>query len=120
MACAILLSAVIAFAHTPGAIAGRVLDRNGNPLSNVSVTAVNAVSGIEKHATTDSSGSYVIQPLPPARYILRAEAKSYGCIIVPEVIVEDGQRAQQDFRFTGNAAPSGCEPGSSKKSNTQH
>ena len=102
-------------AHTPGAIAGRVVDRNGNPMGGVIVTAVHAVTGVEKHSTTDALGRYHIEPLSPARYIVRAEAESYGCIIVPEVIVDNGQRVQQDFRFTGEAAPAGCEPTPSKK-----
>jgi hypothetical protein len=111
----VLSCAAMLLAHTPGAVGGIVLDPRGNPLAGVSVTAVNAVSGFEKHSLTDASGWYRVESLPPARYILRAEAKSYGCIIVPEVIVEDGQRVQQDFQFTGNPAPAGCEPAPAKK-----
>jgi len=114
MVCAGFLCAAAA-AHTPGAIVGKVVDPNGNPIGGVTVTAEHAVSGVEKHSLTDASGRYSIEPLAPARYILRAEAASYGCIIVPEVIVDDGQRAQQDFRFTDGAAPAGCEPVPPKK-----
>ena len=91
--CAVFLfAAAVIHAHTPGAIAGKVVDRHSNPMGGVTVTAAAAVSGAEKHSMTDASGRYSIEPLPPARYILRAEAESYGCIIVPEVIVDDGQR----------------------------
>ncbi len=111
----LLVAAALVYAHTPGAITGKVVDRNGNAMANVTVTAAEAVTGVEKHATTDASGSYRIEPLSPARYIVRAEAENCGCIIVPAVVVDDGQRVQQDFRFTGAAAPAGCESVPSKK-----
>jgi len=111
----LLCATVLVHAHTPGAIAGKVADPEGNALGGVTVTAVHAVTGAEQHSITDASGRFSIEPLAPARYILRAEATGYGCIIVPEVIVDDGQRAQQDFRFTAGAAPAGCEPVPSKK-----
>ncbi len=110
-----LLTAGLVYAHTPGAITGKVVDRSGNPMSNVTVTAQEVVTGVEKHAVTDAAGRYSIESLSPARYSVRAEAANYGCIIVPEVIVDNGQRVLHDFRFTGEAAPAGCEPVPSKK-----
>jgi hypothetical protein len=111
----LLLAAAVVHAHTPGAITGKVVDRHGNPMRSVVVTAADAVTGVGKRAVTDASGNYNIDPLSPAPYVVRAEAESYGCIIVPEVIVDEGQRIQQNFRFTGDAAPAGCEPVPSKK-----
>jgi hypothetical protein len=110
-----LAAAAALHAHAPGAITGKVVDRRGNQMHGVVVTAAEAVTGVEKRVVTDASGRYSIEPLSPARYVVRAEAEGYGCVIVPEVIVDEGQRVQQDFRFTGDAVPAGCDPVPSKK-----
>jgi hypothetical protein len=61
---------------TTGNIEGRVLDPNGAVVPNVEITATNQATGLEKRATTDSEGNYLIILLPPGSYTLKTSAPS--------------------------------------------
>ena len=74
---ALLFASAIAFAQsqaTTGDIIGRVLDPNGAAVPNVTVTAKNQETGLEKNTTTDAEGNYRIILLPPGQYTVSVAA----------------------------------------------
>lgn len=81
--CTMLLSIVVlttaALAQsqaTTGNIEGRVLDPKGAVIPDITVTATNQATGLEKNATTDSDGNYRIILLPPGQYAVKTSAPS--------------------------------------------
>ena len=77
---ALLLTAQAAWAQstTEGAIAGTVTDPSGAVVSGANVAARNNGTNQEFTTTTDSSGYYRINLVPPGTYTLRfPNGKSY-------------------------------------------
>jgi hypothetical protein len=70
--------AVAAFAQTgTSVITGTVTDSTGAALPNTAITITNAESGARLSTLTNDSGVYRVAALPPASYILSAEAKGF-------------------------------------------
>jgi hypothetical protein len=44
-----------------------------------------------------------------------ADAEGYGCILIPRVVVHDGERVRQDFNFARGKAYGGCAAAEKKK-----
>ena len=70
---------------TPGlVVTGRVVDRNGSGVPEVSVSATSAAHGVEmSQATTDSTGAFRFDDLGPARYdfeVARTEDGKHGAL----------------------------------------
>ncbi|MGH9354110.1 MAG: carboxypeptidase-like regulatory domain-containing protein, partial [Terriglobia bacterium] len=59
-----------------GTISGFIKDPSGATVPGAKVTIQNQ-SGLERQATTDSSGHYAITNLPPAFYTMTAEASGF-------------------------------------------
>ncbi|MGC1617340.1 MAG: carboxypeptidase-like regulatory domain-containing protein, partial [Candidatus Acidiferrum sp.] len=51
-----------------GSIRGTVVDSSGAVISGAKVTAVQTETGLERNATTDAQGVYVIVELPIGHY----------------------------------------------------
>ena len=52
-------------------------DASGAVIANAAVTITNVDTGIETKTTTDSSGNYVVTPLPVGHYSITVEAKGF-------------------------------------------
>jgi outer membrane receptor protein involved in Fe transport len=76
-----LLTAIVSFAQsqaTTGNIVGRVTDANGAVVPNVTVTATNDATGLEKTTTSDSEGNYRFILLPPGTYTVKVAATGFA------------------------------------------
>jgi hypothetical protein len=78
-----------------GTLRGQVKDEFGGAIVGATVVAVDA-SGVEKSATTNDEGVYVINGLAPGNYTLRATAAGFALYENAEVKIVAGERATQD------------------------
>jgi hypothetical protein len=102
-------------AHTPGFIEGVVTSASGAPMAHVDVVVDNVITGASYRAQTDAKGHYLLAKLNPGRYELRAEARHTGCVIISQIIVDEGSRVIENIHFTQQPPPA-CEPARSNKS----
>lgn len=58
-------------------ISGFVKDSSGAVIPGVAVTLTNETTGLERHATTNETGYYVVSSLPPGFYTLTVEATGF-------------------------------------------
>src|SRR4051812_7890658 len=74
---AVMLFAGLAFAQSDaGSISGFVKDPSGSTVPNAKVTARNQ-SGLERQATTNDSGYYIVTNIPPGLYTISVEAPGF-------------------------------------------
>jgi len=72
---ALLLIATSASAQSfRGSIRGTVTDPSGSVISGAKVTAKNIGTGLQREATTEQDGAYVLAELPAGEYTVRAES----------------------------------------------
>src|SRR5712692_7695687 len=91
---ALALCAGIAFGQQPkGTIRGQVTDEFGGVIVGATVVAVDR-NGVEKTATTNGDGAYVVNGLTPGNYTVRVKAKGFGDYEQADVELTAG-RAQQ-------------------------
>src|SRR5712691_7461544 len=91
---ALALCAGIAFAQQPkGTIRGQVTDEFGGVIVGATVVAVDR-NGVEKTATTNGDGAYVVSGLAPGKYAVRVTAKGFGNFEQADIELTAG-RAQQ-------------------------
>jgi hypothetical protein len=90
------------------ALQGMVTVGNG-AFSGVEVEA--SSSGIDQfwETSTDGSGRYILNELPPGRYTVWAEATGHGCIVKSPVMIKDASRSIQNFHFSKGKRYPGCE-----------
>jgi hypothetical protein len=60
-----------------GSIRGTVLDASGGLVSAASVKAIHVETGLERKASSDSQGTFVLVELPVGHYRVEAEAKGF-------------------------------------------
>lgn len=61
-----------------GVVSGRVVDgTDARPLADATVTLVDTARGFRQSTTTEASGRYVLEGVPPGRYLVSAEAPGY-------------------------------------------
>src|SRR5437867_8675506 len=77
IALAYLSALLISAQTTTGSIVGKVSDPTGAVVPNAPVTVTNTDTGISTKTTTDSSGNYVVTPLPVGRYSVAVEAQGF-------------------------------------------
>jgi hypothetical protein len=58
-------------------VRGTVLDQQGHPVAGVTVTLVNPETNFSRTVTTDTSGNYAFNAVPPGTYRLDAEATGF-------------------------------------------
>jgi len=103
----ILTFAVAAFAQsqaTTGNIEGRVLDPKEAAVPGATVTATNQQTGLERTATTNGEGSYLIILLPPGTYIVRASASGFAQSEIKDVTVNVGGKTPLDINLSVGGA----------------
>jgi len=78
-------------------MSGKITDSNGLAIAGATVTAVSALLGVERTATTDHEGRYRIVELRPGVYKIRAAATGFGIQETPEFQTISAQNVQRDF-----------------------
>jgi len=76
---ALVLSVTIsAFGQSDtAAISGFVKDPTGSIIPNASVSIISEITGVERKATTNDQGYYIVSNLPPGLYIIGVEAPGF-------------------------------------------
>jgi hypothetical protein len=94
------LTAPLALAQTSATLAGRVLDAGGGALRGVLVTARQSATGLQRSATSDEEGRYVIAALPPGTYELRAELAGFRPLVRSGITLTVAEAAAVDLTLT--------------------
>lgn len=89
---------------TTGNIEGRVLDPKEAAVPGATLTATNQQTGLEKTATTNDQGDFIINFLPPGPYIVRANASGFSQAEVKDVIVTVGSKTPLDLTLSVGGA----------------
>lgn len=91
--------AVLAQSGTTAVLTGRVVDKAGEPMPGVTVTAVSAKSAMAPAGTvTDANGRYRLTPLTPADdYILSAELPGFAKVEVSPIDLDPGKTTTQNI-----------------------
>ncbi|MEJ2204666.1 MAG: TonB-dependent receptor [Gemmatimonadota bacterium] len=87
-----------ATAQSQGWIEGRVAAADGRPIADAMVTA----DGLDRETTTGRAGRFVLGPLTPGRYRVRASALGYGDGL-SVVVVSAGDTARAEFALETEA-----------------
>ncbi|MFN2517253.1 MAG: carboxypeptidase-like regulatory domain-containing protein, partial [Pyrinomonadaceae bacterium] len=85
-------------------IEGRVFDPKEAAVPGATVTATNQLTGLEKSASTDDQGVFIIAFLPPGPYTVRANAGGFSQTEVRDVTVTVGGKAPLDVRLAVGGA----------------
>lgn len=85
---------------TTGNIEGRVLDPKQAAVPGATLTATNQQTGLEKTATTNDDGLFIINFLPPGPYTVRANATGFSQAEVKDVIVTVGGNSPLDVTLS--------------------
>ncbi|HKQ99162.1 MAG TPA: carboxypeptidase regulatory-like domain-containing protein, partial [Pyrinomonadaceae bacterium] len=98
LALSLILFAAAAFAQqgAGGTLRGRIVDQFGGAIIGATVTVVDA-AGVEKTATTNDEGLYVVNGLAPGTYTVRAQAAGFALYENTTVEVKAGQRDAFDI-----------------------
>ena len=101
-----LLTATFAFAQSDGSVRGFVKDEQGAVLPGVAVTATSPALLAPTVATTDATGYYRLQNLPPGTYAITAELTGFSTFRREGVVM----RAGLDVSRLTSAWPSAISP----------
>lgn len=95
-----LCVSVAAVAQSPlGTVTGLASDPSDSPIPNVAVRLKNQNTGIERQASTNSTGLYTFANLAPGDYKLTAEAKGFRPVESPVFPVAAYRTIRQDLKF---------------------
>ena len=103
----IFISATFVWAQsqaTTGNIEGRVLDPKEASVPGATLTATNQQTGLEKTATANDQGDFIINFLPPGPYTVRANATGFSQAEVKDVIVTVGSKTPLDVTLSVGGA----------------
>jgi hypothetical protein len=90
--CALALTLPAAAQSTTGEITGRVTDAQGSAVPGATVTAEQAGTGLQRTATTGTSGEYTLTQLPPGIYTVTAELAGFRKVTAKDLEVNVGTR----------------------------
>jgi hypothetical protein len=88
----LLLTAPCYAQVTTGDITGRVTDAQGHVVPGATVTATNKGTGATRSTTTGEGGEYTITQLPPGKYDLTVEAKTFSKALLPDFELNVGAK----------------------------
>lgn len=89
---ALLCLAQFSFAQSPGKISGAVKDGKGSPLSNITVSLVQAAdSSLVKADVTDAQGQYEINVAKSGNYLLRFSGVGYATVYSEAYSITEGK-----------------------------
>ncbi len=87
-----------------GRFVGRITDAQGAVVEHATVKAVNTGTNIVREAITDSSGSYVITPVPAGVYTLTVTGQGFQTTTTTNIEVQVGQIVREDLSLKVGAA----------------
>lgn len=73
-------------------LSGTVLDEAGGVIPGVKLTLLNLSTALQRHATTDETGSYIVPLLPPGRYNITAQRDGFTSVEVRNVVLNTGDQ----------------------------
>jgi len=90
------LSPTVQCQSTTATLSGTVEDERGAVIPGASVIAINTGTRLERRATTNVEGYFVITLLPPSSYVVRVENQGFAPVEVQNVVLNVGdQKALQ-------------------------
>lgn len=81
---------------TTATILGTVTDPSGSAVSGAKVTAKNTATGLERTATTDTSGYYRLELLPAGSYSVTVEKTGFKSQVLTGIVLQIDQDARID------------------------
>ncbi|MEZ5399232.1 MAG: TonB-dependent receptor [Bryobacteraceae bacterium] len=96
------LAAGVAFGQAAamnGEITGTVLDPSGAPVTTANVTVVNASTGYERSARTNSAGLYRVPILPLGNYSVTVEGEGFATYQQEGIVLNAGTAATVDVKL---------------------
>ena len=102
----ILVFVSVAAAQTDSArLVGRIYDASGAVIPGATVTVTNLSTDRERSASSNESGYYRIDGLPPASYRITAKTPGFADVTIPSVTLIVGQERTVDLKLSvGNLA----------------
>jgi Carboxypeptidase regulatory-like domain/TonB dependent receptor len=86
-------------AQSTASIDGQVIDQHGSAIPGVMITAKSPEIGIDRLATSDTSGRYQFAALPVGDYSIGASAEGFKTQVLEGLRIEVGRRITQDFQL---------------------
>ena len=74
-------------------IAGVVTDESGSIVPNAKVVATLENIGLQREATSNDSGEYVVPQLPPGRYKINVQASGFQTAVAENIVLTIAERA---------------------------
>jgi hypothetical protein len=91
---ALIWSASVAGAQTvAGQISGLITDPSGAAVAQANVTVVDIDRNVTFRSTSNDAGFYLVSPLPPGRYNLRAEKAGFRAYVAEGIPIATQQKA---------------------------
>ena len=90
------------------AIEGIVTTDGGGPLAAVKITVDSLIRPSHFETRSDKAGHYAIEHLTPGNYEIVADARGIGCIVIPKVTLQAGQRLRRNFEMLRSRKNIGC------------
>ncbi len=99
----VLAASLVAFPQTSGTLQGKVIDKNtGEELPFVNI--VLEIDGYqESGASSDINGKYVIKPIPPGKYDVRASFVGYQVLLIRGIQINANQTRFFDLEMASSA-----------------
>jgi hypothetical protein len=90
------------------AVEGAITTDGGAPLAGVKIAIDGLAKPIHWETVSNPQGQYAIANIMPGSYTVSAEAKGFGCVIIPRLVLEGGKKSRQDFQFLRGRKKLGC------------
>lgn len=98
-ACAFALSCLAQDSST-GAIHGTICHQSGSRIPGASIVLLNNATGFRHERTSDSTGRFAFELLPPGDYSARAVAEAMSPQLSPHLTVNVGGASEIEFKLT--------------------
>lgn len=90
----ILCSPYLAAQTVAGQISGLVTDPSGAAITGAAVVVTDIDRNVTLRSASNESGFYLISPLPPGRYTIRAEKAGFRAYVVESIPIATQQKAE--------------------------
>jgi hypothetical protein len=85
--------------NVTGSIVGTLTDTSGAVCPGAAVTVTNTETQFTRTVVTGTSGDYVVTPLPPGEYIVKASASGFRAVERENITLEVNQSLRVDFKL---------------------